>query len=408
MGDAAAPAVETRALATSITISETDVCLRTASLNAFKEETKAGPRKVYMRFRIFDVKQIDAVAGTAFVDFGLYLRWFDPSLINISKKHFGRTVREYESLWSPKVEINNAVEMKELWDGDTSWNLKSYETGEMKYSQRYSGTIANQMDLRLFPFDADLVEIKLGPRVYKAGKVVFEHDAEFPIDAMEIKSPSLIDWDLYTPATFMVVQADAGHCNAVLSLHVARRYAYYMWKIIAVNYGAATFSWVAFLMPAAMIEERLNLTVTLFLAEVAFCFILSGELPKVPYLTLIDAIILGSFVMLFLIGLQSAVAYVLSQQADATRWFAQGNASMTESVAATVETFDMWCLLLFSISFSAWNLLHVMRGFWNRRRVQRRAEAARGPSREAVDAGAAKVTRLATQTLTVSQVSGSI
>ena len=189
MADAALPAVETRPQGTSITISETDVRLRTASLNAFKEEVKVGPRKVYMRFRIFDVKQVDAVAGTAFIDFGLYLRWFDPSLINISKKHFGRTVREYESLWSPKVGINNAVEMKELWDGDTSWNLKSYETGEMKYSQRYSGTIANQMDLRLFLFDADLVEIKFGPRVYKAGKVVFEHDPEFPIDPMEIKSP---------------------------------------------------------------------------------------------------------------------------------------------------------------------------------------------------------------------------
>ena len=87
------------------------------------------------------------------------------------------------------------------------------------------------------------------------GKVVFEHDPEFPIDEMEMKHPSLIDWDLYQPASFAVVQADAGHCNAILSLHVARRYAYYLWKIIAVNFGAATFSWVAFLMPAGMIEE---------------------------------------------------------------------------------------------------------------------------------------------------------
>ena len=108
----ALPAAETRPKA--ISISETDESLRTASLNAFKEEIKVGPRKVYMRFRIFDMKQVDAVAGTAFIDFAVYLRWFDPSLINISRSAFGRTVREYESLWSPKVEINNTVEMKEM------------------------------------------------------------------------------------------------------------------------------------------------------------------------------------------------------------------------------------------------------------------------------------------------------
>lgn len=225
------------------------------------------------------------------------------------------------------------------------------------------------MDLRLFPFDADLIEIKFGPRVYKAAKVVFEHDPEFDLETMEIKSPSLIDWDLHTPALFRVVQADAGHCNAILSLHIARRYMYYLQKVIAVNFGAATFSWVSFLMPASMIEERLNLTVTLFLAEVAFCFILAGELPKVPYLTLIDAIILGSFVMLFLIGMQSAVAYVLSQQSDTTRWFSVGSSSMTET-AHTAETFDMVCFIVFSISFTTWNIFHVFRGFRNRRQVR--------------------------------------
>ena len=119
----------------SISLEQEDV--RTASLNAFKSEIKQCPRTVYMRFRIFDMKAIDAVAGTAFIDFALYLRWFDSSLIHAPRERFGRTVAEYETLWSPKVEINNGVELTEMWDGDTSWNLKSYETGEMKYSQCY-------------------------------------------------------------------------------------------------------------------------------------------------------------------------------------------------------------------------------------------------------------------------------
>lgn len=215
----------------TVSISETDLNLHAASFDAFKHETETSPRIVYMRFRVFDVKHIDAVAGTAFLDFAVYLRWFDPSLSRIPKAKFSRTVREYESLWSPKVEINNSVDMKEMWDGDTSWNLKNHETGEIKYSQRYCGTIANPMDLRLFPFDADLVDIVFGPRFYKAGKVVFEYDPEHQIETMPISSQSLIDWDLSKTATFHISQAESGHCHATLSLHVARRYLYYVQKV---------------------------------------------------------------------------------------------------------------------------------------------------------------------------------
>ena len=38
--------------------------------------------------------------------------------------------------------------------------------------------------------------------------------------------------------------------------------------MIAVNFGAAMFSWMSFLMTPGMLEERLNLIVTLFLAGV--------------------------------------------------------------------------------------------------------------------------------------------
>ena len=83
-------------------------------------------------------------------------------------------------------------------------------------------------------------------------------------EAMEINVPSLIDWELTKELTsFKITQAAAGHCNATLALHVQRRYMYYMQKVIAVNYGAMMFSWASFLLPPGLLEERLNLAVTL-------------------------------------------------------------------------------------------------------------------------------------------------
>ena len=134
--------------------------------------------------------------------------------------------------------------------------------------------------------------------------------------------------------------------------------------MILVNYGAAMFSWLSFLMPASMIEERLNLIITLFLAEVAFCFVINAELPKVPYLTLLDGVILGSFVMLFMAGWQCAIAYILSQQGEA-RWFNASETSMVEEG----ETFDMISFFAFGALYTLWNVVQIWRGLRNRNRL---------------------------------------
>lgn len=169
--------------------------------------------------------------------------------------------------------------------------------------------------------------------------------------------------------------------------------------MIAVNYGAATFSWVSFIMPASMIEERLNLTVTLFLAEVAFCFILANDLPKVPYLTLVDHIILASFVMLFLLGIQSSIAYILTQQEDTSRWFSSTNGT---SLYQTAEDFDKWSCLIFSTTFTLWNALHLARGFRNRYHVQMRANAQLGKTQQQGRASAGAISARAQKVVNVS------
>ena len=75
--------------------------------------------------------------------------------------------------------------------------------------------------------------------------------------------------------------------------------------------------------------DRLNTSITLILASVAFLYVASESLPKISYLTLLDKMMLFSFIMLFATALESFVSYILIVWADrpaAAYWVDIGSA----------------------------------------------------------------------------------
>ena len=247
---------------------------------------------------------------------GVFLRWNDPSLVG-TQSTFGRTAAEYEALWSPMLEINNGEDMDEAWDADTSWNLKSYETGEVKYAQRYRGDVklSSRRDLRAFPFDSESVKVYLGPKFLKCGKVrreVWERmylfikgggrqvaDTDTTLQLVFALEPSssggfsppsegcsLPGFSLSASSCALrLTSGSSGHSNVVLYLPVSRLWQPYARKILMVNFLLVAFSWTAFLAPPADLLDRVNVTITLALASVTFLYVVDDSLPKVSYLT---------------------------------------------------------------------------------------------------------------------------
>jgi len=73
------------------------------------------------------------------------------------------------------------------------------------------------------------------------------------------------------------------------------------------------------------INGRLSFTITLVLSIIAFQFVISGKLPDVPYLTLIDKYNLFVFIMILLLSLECVIVgwketgYHHSSEVD--KWF---------------------------------------------------------------------------------------
>src|SRR5215471_8755526 len=80
-----------------------------------------------------------------------------------------------------------------------------------------------------------------------------------------------------------------------IDLVVQRRYRYYVWKVFLPLLFMVAIAYSAFWIKITDYYTQISITLTAILTEIAFLFAISGSLPKVPYLTFIDAFFLVSF-----------------------------------------------------------------------------------------------------------------
>lgn len=250
--------------------------------------------------------------GSVDVDFSISMtmQWNDPCMIDASKKGFRRTVAEYEQLWTPMLEINNSISHEELWDPDTSWNLKDDKTGLMMFSQRYVGKLSNFQDFHHFPLDQDAITINVGPKYYSTKFMRLE--------VIGVKcglsehANELFAWRFLDMAAYVLSKptlSGSTFHNANITVFIARNSSYYFFKIISVQALVCLWNYSVFWIPAEDIEARSNTTLTLFLASVAFMFVANDSVPKLGYLTSMDKFSVMCFIMLFLSGLETAVVF---------------------------------------------------------------------------------------------------
>ena len=99
------------------------------------------------------------------------------------------------------------------------------------------------------------------------------------------------------------------YSNVEFCIMVHRNFMYYVWKVLAIVYLLIISSFVVFAMdPVEDFGDRINICLTLFLAAVAFLYVVGESLPKVPYLTLLDKLMLLAFLFIFLAGVESLIA----------------------------------------------------------------------------------------------------
>ena len=123
---------------------------------------------------------------------------------------------------------------------------------------------------------------------------------------------SLAQWDLKVmQPTLHVHQEKSGTIAGVrFGIQVTRRSAYYVWKVFVPLVLMVCVSWGVFWIEPHDLNSQIAVSVTTILTVIAFAFAISSSMPRVPYLTYIDAFFLQCYVFVFLAFTEIMIVHV--------------------------------------------------------------------------------------------------
>ena len=266
-----------------------------------RPDASSGPTRVAVTAWFADIQRIESAAQAFSVNMVLLMRWRDPALANGSSDTRSFALSD---IWAPRWLAANSA-------GSLEKSLPEIASvtgdGSAVYRQRLLGSFTQAMDLRRFPFDSETFRINLVIPGYRP------EDLELVADPDTVKAGlakavgctkdlTLQDWDITalgaTPKPYVIVPGTqiAGY---EITFTAARKANHYLLKVILPLVLIVIMSWAVFWIDPSLASTQISVAVTSMLTLIAYRFAVGAEIPKLPYLTLLDSFILLSSVLVF-------------------------------------------------------------------------------------------------------------
>ena len=261
----------------------------------------SNPINVAVGLHIINIAVIDEVAENFTIDGYLVARWKDARLA-YTPAGPGDFRRQFVAgqIWLPKLEMVNAATPRDKYDTA----IIVSPDGTVNYAERCKATLSSKFLLRRFPFDAQRLSIIIHPFISNAHNMVFSlNDHKTWISSDLDSYSSLAQWDLLQVSPYLgnaKLYDGSGIAELRFQILARRRSPFYVWKVFVPLTLMVFLSWAAFFVEEKDLTTQVTIAVTTLLTVIAFGFAISSTMPRVPYLTYIDAFFLQCYVFVFL------------------------------------------------------------------------------------------------------------
>ncbi len=268
------------------------------------------PVAVSVSLHVINLSKIDDSAQHFDIDAYLFARWNDPRLAFVPNgpDDLARTYR-LGQIWMPRLELVNATGPRARHDA----SISVAPSGDVTYVERFNAELSARFQLRRYPFDTQELQIFVHPFVSDARQIVFTLSHTDVWTASEFSTySSLAQWDLRVMRPALHTHRESmGMISGVrFAIQVRRRYAYYLWKVFLPLVLMVCVSWGVFWIEPHDLSSQVQVSVTAILTVIAFAFAISSSMPRVPYLTYIDAFFLQCYVFVFLAFTEIMIVHV--------------------------------------------------------------------------------------------------
>ena len=266
------------------------------------------PVVVSVNFRIDLLYAVSSSDETFALDLFMTERWTDPRLsFNASafSLPYGDSLRlPLTGPWKPDTYFFNAIRCVV---SDSLLKLDSGGSGLVTWTRHQSCTFYTPFDLQQFPFDAQQLPLKRLSFFYNSTELALVYS---PLGCFQ-PDPRLdfvnALWDL-TASECRLTSYNGAQDEAVAVLYVSRLWNSYALKMIVPMFLIVIVSSLSYFVDPAAAPARVGLSVAIVLTVSTFNLLVSQDLPKINYSTLLDWYVWKCF--LFVIAAVAEFAFV--------------------------------------------------------------------------------------------------
>ena len=171
----------------------------------------------------------------------------------------------------------------------------------IEYNSTNNYTFNNKFNLRTFPFDKQNIKIFLYNHrhdIENFKALISDYTTKRAIEFKELNN--IEGWNITNVDTkyefYQDPNVDSKHDGASVIFELERKSGYYVYKIILPIILILIVCWSSIWINPKEIESRLTITIVCLLSLIAYNFVIDSDLPKLEYLTIMDYIILISYV----------------------------------------------------------------------------------------------------------------
>ena len=274
--------------------------------------TGHGPVDVSVGLYITNLVTIDETRETFEVGGFLTGRWQDPRLaLSGNLPGEPRTFR-LEDLWTPAIECANSISHK-----TNQYSLEADSNGTVTYRERFDGVYSTNFMLRKFPFDTQVLVFEFQPFLSAASQIRFASEALPGTGITPDQHTELAAWRMedlrYTTDKLVRDPFQQETREALFQITANRRSGFYLWKIFLPLIMITLVPIVVFWIDVKEFDWIVKIPMTMLLSMVAFQFTVTRDLPRIGYITFLDAVFIVSFVFCFLGIFEIALVYCLQK-----------------------------------------------------------------------------------------------
>ena len=271
-----------------------------------------GPVDVAVGLYITNVVAIDETRETFEVGGYLAGQWQDPRLVLPGNPPGKRRTFRLQDLWTPAIEAANSISHKtnQYW-------LEADSTGTVTYRERFDAVYSTDFELRKFPFDTQVLRFEFQPFLSSDSQMRFRLQALPGTGISTDRQTELAAWQVgnlrYRADKLNLDPFQDPSHEAIFEVTVKRRSGFYLWKIFVPLILITLVPVVVFWIDVKEFDWILKIPMTMLLSMVAFQFTIARDLPRLGYITFLDAVFLASFVFCFLGVIEITTVYLLQK-----------------------------------------------------------------------------------------------